>query len=115
MMVCGDVNIVCAHAAVMFDMHTIAPPEVTSKETAPIIKHTIESIVRDLAFFSFLTGSVNALTARREAMTPRALIVVPTLVVEGSRIGACRVVEPRCSAYVFVVFTAVSGTAVTLA
>ena len=86
MMVCGDVNIVCAHAAVMFDMHTIAPPEVTSKETAPIIKHTIESIVRDLAFFSFLTGGINILTARREAMTPRELFVVPTLVVEGGLI-----------------------------
>jgi hypothetical protein len=86
MMVCGEVSIVCAHAAVMFDMHIIATPEVTSKETAAIIQHTVESIVRYLRVFSFLTSGVNDLTARREAMTPRALIVVPTFVIDGSRI-----------------------------
>ena len=86
MMVCGEVSIVCAHAAVIFDMHIIATLEVTSKETAAIIKRTIESIVRDLRVFYFLTSGVNDLTARREAMTPRTLIVVPTFVIDGGRI-----------------------------
>lgn len=85
-MVCGEVSIVCAHATVMFDMHIIATPEVTSKETAAIIKHTVESIVRDLRVFSFFTGGVNNVTARREAMTPRELIVVLTFVIDGGRI-----------------------------
>ena len=60
-MVCGEVSIVCVHKAVIFEMHIIATPEVTSKETAAIIKNTVESIVRDLRVFSFLTSGVNAL------------------------------------------------------
>ena len=85
-MVCGEVSIVCAHAAVMFDMHIILTPEVTSIETSAIIKHTVESVVRDMRDFSFLNGGVNDLTAWREAMTPRALIVVPNFVIDGGRI-----------------------------
>ena len=52
MMVCGEVCIVCAHAAVMFDMHIITTPEVTSKETAAIIKHTVVSCGTCVFFLS---------------------------------------------------------------